>query len=227
MGPRGGSGGEEGRIAARPGTPSGTVQPGLQRLQLAGTEALLYVPCGYRADTPAPLVLALHGAGGNAQYGLDPLHGFVDDLGVVLLALKSAGRTWDVILGGFGADVRAIDGALAHVFGRVAVDPERIVASGFSDGASYALSLGITNGDLFRRIVAFSPGFMAPGAPHGRPHVFVSHGTGDSVLPIGVCSRRLVPRLQGARYPVEYREFDGGHTIPRQIALEAARWMTE
>ena len=221
------SGGEDGRIAARPGTPSGTVEPGLQRLPLAGTEALLYVPSGYRPDTPAPLVLALHGAGGTAQYGLDPLHGFVDDLGFVLLALKSAGRTWDVILGGFGADVRAIDTALAHVFGRVAVDPERIVASGFSDGASYALSLGITNGDLFARIVAFSPGFMSPASQHGAPRIFVSHGTRDSVLPIDVCSRRLVPRLQGARYAVEYREFDGGHTIPPTIALEAARWMME
>jgi predicted esterase len=219
--------GGDGRIAARPGTPSGTVEPGLQRLPLAGTEALLYVPAGYRPETPAPLVLALHGAGGNAQHGLDPLHGFVDDLGFVLLALKSAGRTWDVILGGFGADVRAIDGALAHVFGRVAVDPERIVASGFSDGASYALSLGITNGDLFRRIVAFSPGFMAPASRHGAPGVFVSHGTRDQVLPIDVCSRRLVPRLREMRYPVEYREFDGGHAIPPRIALEAARWMVK
>jgi predicted esterase len=132
-----------------------------------------------------------------------------------------------VILGGFGADVRAIDGALAHVFGRVAVDPERIVASGFSDGASYALSLGITNGDLFRRIVAFSPGFMSPASQHGAPRIFMSHGTRDSVLPIGACSRRLVPRLQGALYAVEYREFDGGHTIPPKIAREAARWMME
>ncbi len=31
---------------------------------------------------------------------------------------------------------------------------------GFSDGASYALSLGVPNGDLFTHIVAFSPGFM-------------------------------------------------------------------
>lgn len=221
------AGGEDGRIAARPGKSSGTVEPGLQRLPLAGTEALLYVPAGYRPDTPAPLVLALHGAGGTAQYGLDPLHGFVDDLGFVLLALKSAGRTWDVILGGFGADVRAIDGALAHVFGRVAVDPDRIVASGFSDGASYALSLGITNGDLFRRIVAFSPGFMSPASRQGRPQLFVSHGTGDAVLPIEVCSRRLVPRLRGAGYAVEYREFAGGHTIPPRIALEVARWVAE
>jgi len=33
---------------------------------------------------------------------------------------------------------------------------------GFSDGASYALSVGITNGDLFTHVIAFSPGFVAP-----------------------------------------------------------------
>jgi phospholipase/carboxylesterase len=64
---------------------------------------------------------------------------------------------------------------------------------GFSDGASYALSLGLTNGDLFRHVIAFSPGFMAPAARRGEPPVFVSHITRDGVLPIGVTSHRIVP----------------------------------
>lgn len=34
------------------------------------------------------------------------------------------------------------------------------MCAGFSDGASYALSLGLPNGNLFSHIVAFSPGFM-------------------------------------------------------------------
>ena len=217
--------GNEGRIAARPGAPSRGMEPGLHPLALGGTRAILYVPAGYRPDAPAPLVLSLHGAGGGAQQGLYPLQALADDAGVVLLAVGSAGRTWDVILGGFGADVDAVDGALAHVFERVAVDPERVVASGFSDGASYALSLGITNGDLFTHVAAFSPGFMAPASQHGAPRIFVSHGTGDRVLPIDPCSRRVVPLLENAGYDVTYREFQGGHTVPPEIALEAVRWL--
>jgi predicted esterase len=201
------------------------VEPGLHPLPLGRTAAFLYVPAGYRPEAPAPLVLSLHGAGGGAQQGLYPLQALADEAGFVLLAVGSAGRTWDVIRGGFGPDVEAVDGALAHVFGRVAVDPERVVASGFSDGASYALSLGITNGDLFTHVAAFSPGFMAPASQHGAPRIFISHGTGDRVLSIDACSRRLVPLLESAGYDVGYREFEGGHTVPPELALDAVRWL--
>jgi len=55
-------------------------------------------------------------------------------------------QTWDVILGQYGPDIAFIDSALAQTFSRYAFDPNHI-AVGFSDGASYALSVGITNGD--------------------------------------------------------------------------------
>jgi phospholipase/carboxylesterase len=87
--------------------------------------------------------------------------------------------------------------------------------------------LGITNGDLFTRVLAFSPGFMAPAGQRGSPRVFISHGTHDGVLPIDSCSRRIVPRLERAGYDVRYREFDGGHTIAPEIALEAVNWFTQ
>jgi phospholipase/carboxylesterase len=56
----------------------------------------------------------------------------------------------------------------------------------------------------------------------GAPRFFVSHGTRDGVLPIERCSRRIVPQLERMGYGVTYREFDGGHTVPPEIALEAA-----
>jgi len=95
---------------------------------------------------------------------------------------------------------------------------------GFSDGASYALSLGLTNGDLFTHVIAFSPGFMAPAHQVGAPRIYISHGIHDAVLPIDRCSRRLVPILERAGYDVKYHEFDGPHTIPPDIAREAVEW---
>jgi predicted esterase len=41
---------------------------------------------------------------------------------------------------------------LSFVFDAYPVDPERIAVSGFSDGASYALSLGLINGTLFSQV---------------------------------------------------------------------------
>jgi nucleoid-associated protein YgaU len=72
--------------------------------------------------------------------------------------------------------------------------------------------------------MAFSPGFVAPAPPQGHPRLFVSHGTADTVLPIDQCSRRIVPRLERADYQVTYREFDGPHTVPPEIARAAAAW---
>ena len=198
---------------------------GLERLRVdGGAGGLLYVPAGVRPQRPAPLVLVLHGAGATAQHGLELLVGQADDAGLVLVAPSSQGETWDLVLGGYGSDVAWIDRALAEVFQRLPVDSSRLAVGGFSDGASYALSLGLTNGDLFSHVLAFSPGFAAPGRRRGRPRLFVSHGTRDRVLPIDTCSRRLVPELRQAGYQVRYRDFEGGHAIPAAIARDAVAW---
>jgi phospholipase/carboxylesterase len=225
---RGSPGAGEGRLQARPEQPTGAPAPGLQPLGLeTGRDGLLYVPAGYDAARPAPLVLMLHGAGGNAQHSLAPLVQLANATGLILLAPESRRQTWDVLLGGYGPDIAFIDRALAQTFGRYAVDPARIAVEGFSDGASYALSIGITNGDLFTHVIAFSPGFMAPAAQVGAPRLFISHGVHDAVLPIARCSRRIVPEVERAGYDVIYHEFDGPHTVPPEIAREALAWFTE
>jgi phospholipase/carboxylesterase len=166
----------------------------------------------------------LHGAGGNARNAVPLMQKLADEFGAILLVPDSRGQTWDIIEGGYGPDVSYIERALAQTFGRYAVDAARLAVGGFSDGASYALSLGVTNGDLFTHVLAFSPGFISPAGKHGSPALFVSHGTRDRVLPIDACSRRIVPQVQRAGYRVEYREFDGGHTVPPEIVRDALGW---
>jgi phospholipase/carboxylesterase len=127
-----------------------------------------------------------------------------------------------VIRGGYGPDVAFLEQALSAVFARFAVGP--LAVSGFSDGASYALSIGLANGDLFGHVLAWSPGFMAPPDLAGRPRVFVSHGTDDRVLPIDRCSRRLVPVLRADGYDVRYEEFEGGHVVPPDVLAASLDW---
>jgi phospholipase/carboxylesterase len=206
----------------------GIVAPvGLQLIREAVTRGnyLLYVPETYRAESPAPLMLWLHGAGSRARVFLSPeLQGQADTAGMLLLVPTSKEYAWDVIVGRYGPDVAMIDRALESTFNRYAVDPARIAVGGFSDGASYALSLVITNGDLFTHVLAFSPGFMVPTGQRGSPRVFVSHGIHDDVLPIDRCSRKIVPQLRRVGYEVRYREFEGGHAIPPDVAGEAVGW---
>ena len=220
----------DGDLTARPRPPGEDPRPreapGLQNLSVgAARQALLYVPSGYSPKRPAPLVVLLHGANSNARAGITPLLGLADKAELLLLAPEARGSTWDVIVDDYGPDVAAIDALLQTVFERFSVDRSRLAVGGFSDGASYALSLGLANGDLFTHLIAFSPGFTAPGKRRGRPRIFVSHGVADRVLPIDRCSRRIVKALRGSGYELDYREFDGGHTVPPDVAREAVEWL--
>ena len=220
------------RLTARPaaaGSPPAVPTPGVHPLDLEpGPEVLVRVPLS-SADSANPqrLVLTLHGAGGNAQSGLAPLLALADTHRLLLVAPSSRDSTWDVIArGGWGTDVQRINQALTRAFATYPVDSRRLAISGFSDGASYALSLGLANADLFTHIIAFSPGFLVPTPRVGAPHVYLSHGLTDTVLPIDRTTRRIVPRLHAADITTEVHEFDGGHTVPPEIAEDAVRWLT-
>lgn len=214
------------RLRARPGKPGKGVKPGIRPLELSngkGKSGLFSVPPGYDPAKPVPLMVMLHGALGRDK-GFETFCRLAGEDGIAVLAPDSAGRTWDAILGGFGPDIEFLDRALAHTFSQLAVDPRRVALAGFSDGASYALSAGLPNGDLFTHLVPFSPGFMIPPSRKGKPSVWISHGTDDNILPVSASRDRIVPQLREWGYPVKYKEFKGGHDLGPDLAREAFAW---
>jgi phospholipase/carboxylesterase len=80
------------------------------------------------------------------------------------------------------------------------------------------------NGDYFHKIIAFSPGFVVDGEMHGKPRIFISHGTEDPILPVDRCSRRIVPILKQSGYDVTFCEFNGGHEITPAVGKEGLEW---
>ncbi len=208
------------RLTATPGDPTIAPPIGLSALGLvnprigSGRDGVLYVPESYSADTAAPLFVALHGAGGQGS-----------DWASYYARADSRSATWDLMRGFSAADVAFLDRALRHTFQRCRIDPAQIALAGFSDGASYALSLGVSNGDLFSHLVGYSPGFLNTSPPLvGEPRIFVSHGTQDPVLSVSLSRALIVPELRNAGYDVTYREFDGGHEVPAEISEEALDW---
>jgi phospholipase/carboxylesterase len=215
----------DGRITARPVSGVTTsLQSGALGLGSGDRDGVIQMP-----STPVagkvPLVVFLHGATQGGAGMLRRIGPAADRAGVAVLAPDSRGTTWDAIREGFGDDVAFLNRALDHVFRRLDVDPARVALGGFSDGASYAISLGLANGDLFPRVAAFSPGFVISAEPHGRPRFFVSHGTSDQILPIDRCSRVIVPQLRAMGLDVTFREFEGRHEMPPDIAAEGLRWI--
>jgi phospholipase/carboxylesterase len=205
-----------------PGNP--TFQPGAQPLRVEDDrDAILFVPRSYRADTATPLLVWLHGAGGSQLNA--SVTTLAEEFGIVVLAPQSKEWTWDSILGEWGPDVLFIQAALRHIFERITIDRRRLWIGGFSDGGSYALTLGISAGDLFRRILALSPGVMQPRAAAGKPLIFLSHGTADRTMPIEDTSRSFARRLTALGYDVTYREYEGGHQLPPLILREAFEWL--
>jgi phospholipase/carboxylesterase len=197
------------------------VPAGVHRLPLGGDrDALLAVPPG--EPRPRPLLVFFHGAGGDARAALPLLEQTAVARDVLTLVPTSAAATWDLIAGGLGRDVAMLDACLEETFARCPVD--RVAFSGFSDGGSYAVSLGLANGDLAEAVLAFSPGFLAPPDVVARPRVWVSHGTGDRVLPVERCGRRVARQLRDAEYDVTYEEFDGGHVITADLIRHALDW---
>jgi predicted esterase len=215
----------DGRLTARPREGVKTTATGRVMLDLnSERDAILQLPAN-ATQSSLPLLVMLHGATQSAEDMFWYLGTTHEEAGVAVLAPNSRDTSWDAIGGSFGEDVANLNRALERVFEMVAIDPTRIAIGGFSDGASYALSLGMINGDLFPSVVAFSPGFVVSGTPNGKPRIFISHGTHDRILPIDRCGRRIAATLISRGYDVTFREFDGDHEIPADIAREGLKWI--
>ncbi len=213
-------------LRSRPRKKTENAKIGMHALGLGSDrDGFMYVPSTYSAERPTPLLVLLHGATQDSTlWSRATLAGVFDNPALIVVAPDSRERTWDLSLGGYGPDVRFIDDALAFAFRKCKIDPARIALAGFSDGASYALSLGISNGDLFSALIAFSPGYIAPARRKGTPRIFVAHGTQDQILPIDQTSRSIVPELKEAGFNVHYEEFDGPHTVTVTEMTGAMRW---
>jgi phospholipase/carboxylesterase len=215
-------------LLARPGTPTGTATVGSTPLGIGtGRDGFLYVPTSYQASVATPLLILLHGAGQTSAYWTTstPMQALADEFKVILLAPDSRDTDWDLVTSGtFNVDVDFIDQALTNVFKKVNVHPNRVGMCGFSDGASYALSLGIINGDFISAVIAHSPAAMQVPVRKGSPRVFISHGTEDAVSPVTRSRDGIVPALFSVGLNPHYVEFTGGHVVPAGISREAVAW---
>ena len=215
------------RLKARPGTPTlPPFGPGYHVLGLdRARDAYLSVPSSITPGQAVPLIVMFHGNSQPANEVLGEWKRVAARRKCLVLAPYARGVTWNVDQGPGGTDAQFVDRALQAVFDRFTVDPRHIAAAGFSDGGTYALSLGLVNGDFFSDILAFAPiRYNAPGAV-GTPRIFFCNGNKDPGA-VFTNTTSMARQLRGDGYDVQLYEFDGGHWIDEDGVKKAmARFM--
>lgn len=213
-----------GRMAFRlPSAPSeAPLPPGRHALSFPeGREAVLVVPEGLDLQAPVPLLVLFHGAGGEANKVLPPFVRWARARRFLLLAPQSMFPTWDVVIGGHGPDLERLDAVLRQVAAHFVLDPAHLAFAGFSDGGSYALSVGLTNGDVASHVIALSAGFMNTFVRHGSPKVLIAHGRSDSQLPLETSARPHALKLLQEGVDLTLLPFDGDHVIVPSVVERA------
>lgn len=212
-----------GRLDFRISPPAGNpMPPGLHSLGIAQErDTLLVVPENLPSDKPVPLLVMFHGAGGSAEKVLPFLIDHAKNRRFLLMLPQSVYPTWDLTIGGHGPDLEKLEKALAVVSSCFAIDPAHFGIAGFSDGGSYALSTGITNGNLFSHIIVFSGGFMNVYHKEGKPQVFIAHSPQDEQLNIKTSGLKHYNLLKKEGYNVHFEMFNGRHLIHPPVVEKA------
>jgi len=190
----------------------------------------LYVPETSDGRTPAPLIVALHGGSG---HGRDFLWAWLREArtrGALLLSPTAQDRTWS-IMAGEDVDGTRLAAAVEEVAQRYPVDRSRVLLTGMSDGATYALLAGLAEDTPFTHLApacgVLHPFLLAEGGiqrARGRP-IYLVHGALDWMFPVET-ARMARRALEGAGARLVYREIeDLSHTYPRDENPRILDWL--
>ena len=190
----------------------------------------LYVPETHDGETPAALIVALHGGSG---HGRDFLWAWLREArsrGMLLLSPTAQDRTWS-IMGGEDVDAPRLRTAVEEVAATYAVDRSRVLLTGMSDGATYALLAGLAEESPFTHLApacgVLHPYLLAEGGirrARGRP-IYLVHGALDWMFPVQT-ARMARQALEAAGARLVYREIeDLSHTYPRDENPRVLDWL--
>jgi len=219
------------RVAHQPPEPRDASPPsGHVFVERGDSSAVLLTPTEIEAGRLYPLVTVLHGAGRQDEMLVKAVRDQPDRRGAFFLVPRSLLPTWDLIATPARPDLDFLEYAFDLIWRRYPIDPARQALLGYSDGASYALSVGLSNPNLFRAVMAWAAGFIAlepgfdPDAAR-KPELLLEYGTHDPVFPFQQVALPMKANLERAGYSVVFRVDEGGKHWPSPDFLpEALDW---
>ena len=204
---------------------------GTGRIQHDEQLAWVVTPPAIEPGRAYPLVVVLHGAGRQDEMIVKGLQ--AERTEAIFVVPRSLGMTWDLIEGTDAPDLRFLDGVLHSLYRRYRIDPAKRALAGYSDGASYALAIGLSNPRTFAAVMAWAAGFLAIDTPNlkpddPKPRVLLEYGTHDQLFPferVAVPMREVLERMG---YPLEFRVDEGGiHWPRREFLSDALAWFLD
>jgi predicted esterase len=174
----------------------------------------LYVPSSYNGRKPYPLIVLLHGMGGDENsmfdsYGNGAFARLAEKRGYIVACSKGR-EPASMYRGPAERDVLDV---LADVRRAYKVDPGRIYLTGHSMGAYGTWSIAMDHPEVFAALAPISGGGdAAQVAKIAKIPQLVVHGDADGTVSVNE-SRKMVEALKQAGAEVKYMEIAGGsHT---------------
>ncbi|MBW2697846.1 MAG: phospholipase [Deltaproteobacteria bacterium] len=188
----------------------------------------LYVPESYDPSDARPLIVALHGAYGHGADFLWSWQREARSRRLILLAPTSRGSTWS--FNGPDVDAPALASMLSYVRKHWRVDPERMLLTGISDGATYTLLNGLRAESPYTVLAPISGVLHPTNLENGNVErskgrrIYLVHGALDWMFPVEI-ARHAAEILRSAGTDLRYQEVeDLSHTYPREENASILDW---
>jgi phospholipase/carboxylesterase len=194
-------------------SPTGSVQ-----VEQGEGRALLLVPDRLDTSRLYPLITVLHGAGRQDDVFAKMFAGEANARDALFLIPRSVHPSWDLIVGAGRPDMDFLEYAYDLIYRRYPIDPARQALLGYSDGASYGLSLGLSNPKIFDTVMGWAAGFKLieePPAGSPKPRVLLEYGTHDQLFPFEQIALPMRADLERQGYEVDFMVDKGGRHWPR------------
>ncbi len=208
-------------------------------------------PVGYDGVTPYPVVLALHGLGGNLESFSVVTHALKEAGAIVVVpnapyAIAAAddviGYSWWIgapnqeeekaprtLVQSMAASRHHVEKVMEEVIGSYAIDPKRTYVMGFSQGAFMAYSAGLSGKNIFSGVLVaggWLPPIITDRSLEASKKVkcFVAHGADDKPVPFEKAQEALT-RLTEAGLNVSFRKYKAGHELNEKMLKDMADWI--
>ena len=210
-------------------------ETGWVRLEQGAGSAILLTPRDIDPERLYPLFTVLHGAGRQDEMLAKGYRDEPDKRQAFFLIPRSVLPTWDLIASPERPDLDFLEYAYDQLYRRYPIDPLQQVLIGYSDGASYGLSVGLCNSTMFSALLLWAAGFVVLDPPTGErfrngisepcPRIYLEYGTHDELFDFETVALPLRDNLRKLGLDVAFSVDEGGRHWPsRSFQTEALDW---